>query len=67
MQASELNELSLEDLQHKLAEAREERFKLRFRSANEAIEKHHEFKNWRREIARIETILRQRRAAAEAK
>jgi large subunit ribosomal protein L29 len=57
----ELAELSVEDLEKKLAEAQEERFRLRFRSATEAIENPMQFRTLRRTVARIETILRQKR------
>jgi large subunit ribosomal protein L29 len=57
----ELAELSVDDLEKKLAEAQEERFRLRFRSATEAIENPMQFRTLRRTIARIETILRQKR------
>ena len=58
--ASEFRELSVEQLEAKLAEAREEEFKLRFRSATESIENPIQFRNRRRDIARILTALRQR-------
>ena len=57
----ELAELSVDDLEKKLTEAREERFRLRFRSATEAIDNPMQFRSLRRTIARIETILRQKR------
>lgn len=56
----ELAELSVDDLEKKLAEAREERFRLRFRSATEAIENPIRFRALRRDIARIQTVLRER-------
>jgi large subunit ribosomal protein L29 len=58
MKATELTELSVEDLQAKLAELTEERFRLRFRSATEAIENPMRFRALRRDIARIKTRLR---------
>ncbi len=64
MQASELDQLSVEDLERKLAEAREERFRLRFRSATESIENPMQFRTLRRDIARILTVLRQKRGHA---
>jgi large subunit ribosomal protein L29 len=42
---------------------REERFRLTFRSATEAIENPLQFRTIRREIARIQTILRERVSA----
>ena len=64
MRASELTELSVEELQAKLAEATEEKFRLRFRSATEAIENPIRFRLLRRDIARIKTVLRAKQAQA---
>ena len=61
--AAELRELSIEELQQKLTEAREEQFRLRFRSATEAIDNPIRFRLLRREIARLETIVRQKLTA----
>ena len=60
MKTSELTELSVADLEAKLAELTEERFRLRFRSATEAIENPMRFRALRRDIARIQTVLRER-------
>ena len=60
MKASELHELSVYDLKAKLAELTEERFRLRFRSATESIPNPIRFRHLRRDIARIQTVLRQR-------
>ena len=66
MKANEMQQLSVTELEAKLAELREERFKLRFRSATEAIENPMQFRTLRRDIARIETILRTRVRAGQA-
>lgn len=58
---SELRELSVEQLEGKLAEAREEEFRLRFRSATEAIDNPMRFRALRRDIARLLTMLREKR------
>lgn len=60
MKTTELRDLSPEQLTLKLAELREERFRLRFRSATESIENPMRFRTLRRDIARIQTILRER-------
>jgi large subunit ribosomal protein L29 len=60
MKASELHELSVDDLKAKLTELTEERFRLRFRSATESVENPMRFRSLRRDIARIQTILRAR-------
>jgi large subunit ribosomal protein L29 len=57
---NELREMSQENLESKLAELTEERFRLRFRSATESIENPMRFRAIRREIARIRTILREK-------
>ena len=65
--ASELHEQSVEQLEAKLAEAREESFRLGFRSATETIDSPVRFRTLRRDIARIETVLRQKRQSAGSK
>ena len=60
MKTNELHEMSADDLKAKLTELTEERFRLRFRSATEAIENPIRFRHLRRDIARIMTILRAR-------
>ncbi len=57
---NELRELSKDELDAKLAELTEERFRLRFRSATESIENPMRFRALRRDIARIKTVLRER-------
>jgi large subunit ribosomal protein L29 len=64
---NELREMSLEDLESKLAELTEERFRLRFRSATESIENPMRFRAIRRDIARIRTILKERVASQESR
>jgi large subunit ribosomal protein L29 len=63
MRPRELQQLSDTELETKLAEMSEERFRLRFRSATEALENPIRFRTLRRDIARIQTILRARRGA----
>jgi large subunit ribosomal protein L29 len=58
MTGSELREMSVDDLKAKLAELSEEKFRLRFRSATEAIENPIRFRHLRRDIARVMTVLR---------
>ena len=60
MKANELMELKDEELTAKLEELRAERFNLRFRSATESIDNPMRFRSIRRDIARIQTVLRQR-------
>jgi large subunit ribosomal protein L29 len=63
--ASDLRELSLEQLEQKLAEAREEEFRLRFRSATESMDNPMRFRTIRRDIARILTTLREKRGGSQ--
>jgi large subunit ribosomal protein L29 len=58
---NELREMSVDDLRSRLEELTEEKFRLRFRSATESIENPMRFRAIRREIARINTILNERR------
>ncbi len=62
MKPNEIRELSLEDLKAKIDELTRERFNLRFRSATESIENPMRFRSLRRDIARLQTILREREA-----
>ncbi len=59
----DLRQLSAEELERKLAELTDERFRLRFRSATEAVENPLRFRTIRRDLARIRTILRERKTA----
>jgi large subunit ribosomal protein L29 len=61
--AGQLRELTLEELQDELARLKEARFRLKFRSATEAIDNPSQFRILRRNIARIETVLRERKQA----
>ena len=65
MKASELRELSAEELENRMETLRREIYNLRFRRVVESIEDNSIFKKNRKEIARIKTILRQMRAETE--
>jgi large subunit ribosomal protein L29 len=60
---NELREMSVDDLTTRLGELTEERFRLRFRSATESIENPMRFRAIRRDIARIQTILKEKSGA----
>ncbi|HET7789745.1 MAG TPA: 50S ribosomal protein L29 [Gemmatimonadales bacterium] len=60
--ADTLREQSVADLEQKLATLTEERFRLGFRRATEALENPLQLRAIRREIARIQTILREKKA-----
>ena len=63
MRTRDLQALTVEELKGRLVELRDERFKLKFRSATEAIDNPMRFRTVRRDIARVETILRARELA----
>jgi large subunit ribosomal protein L29 len=58
---TDLRELSPEQLEEKLSELKEERLMLHFRSATESIENPMQFRTLRRDIARVQTVLGQKR------
>ena len=63
MKAKELRELSDDDLDRRLADARQELFNLRFQAATGALENSSRMKLAKREIARVLTVRRQREVA----
>ncbi len=64
---TELNELDLADLVDELRATKQESLNLRFRNATGQLENHAEIRKVRRQIARINTLIRSREiAAAEA-
>ncbi len=60
MKASELRELSVEELQVKLKDLKQELFNLRFQLAVNQLENPMRISAVKKDIARISTILRQR-------
>ncbi len=58
-----LRELKTEELEQKLTLLTEERFRLAFRRATEAIPNPLRLRTIRRDMARIQTILRERKQA----
>ena len=60
MQASEIREMTPADIQARIAELEEERFRLRFRSATEQLEEPLRLRAIRRDVARLKTVLRQK-------
>ena len=61
----ELRNLETEELEGRLAEARQEAFNLRFQLVTGQLDNYSRIGQVRREVARIETILRERELAAE--
>lgn len=62
MKAKELRELSIEELQQKRGDLREDLFRLKMRKAVAQLENPVRLRQLRRDIARVETILRERTA-----
>ena len=60
MQADEIREMTDADIRARLAELEEERFRLRFRGATQPLEDPLRLRGLRKDIARLNTILRQR-------
>ena len=65
MKASELKDLSVEELQTKLTELKEELFNLRFQLAVNQLENSNRIGAVKKDIARVSTVLRQRELAGE--
>jgi len=64
MQADEMREMTDSDARARIAELEEEQFRLRFRSATETLEDPLRIRSIRRDIARLNTVLRERELAA---
>lgn len=57
---SQVRELDNDELRSELKRLQEAQFRLRFRSATEAIDNPMQFRMIRRNIARLKTVLRER-------
>lgn len=64
MKAAEIRELSADDLQSKLKEARAELFNLRFQMATSQLDNTARVKQVKKDIARIQTEMRARELSA---
>jgi large subunit ribosomal protein L29 len=60
MKASELRQKSVDELRQELLESRREQFNLRMQQATNQLSKPHLFRQVRRRIARIKTLLREK-------
>ena len=56
----ELRKLSLDELQAEVMVLRKDQFNLRLRRANSSLDKTHQIKQLRRNIARVKTIMSQK-------
>ena len=64
MTSKEIRELSATEIESKLRETREQLLQLRLRKQTGQVEKTHEIRVLRKDIARFETALNQKKAAA---
>ncbi|HKX76589.1 MAG TPA: 50S ribosomal protein L29 [Acidimicrobiia bacterium] len=64
MKAAELRELTFEELEEKMAEAKAELFNLRFQLATNQLDNTARLRLVRREIARIATVMREQEIEA---
>lgn len=64
MKASEVRDMTPDELQDELLKLKKTQFNLRFQGASGQIEKVHQMRQVRRDIARIKTIQSQRAAEA---
>ena len=62
MKASELRQMSVEQLNAKLAELKDELFNLRFQLEVQQLENPHKIKDVKHDIARVMTVLREKNA-----
>lgn len=60
MKVSEMRGLSVEELKKQLDEAHRELFNLRFRAATRQLVNHREIPRVRRDIARLNTLIREK-------
>ena len=66
MKASEFRDMSNEDLAQALAEAKEERFNLRFQVATNQLDNTARLTQVKKDIARMMTVMREREMASPA-
>lgn len=65
MNAAELREMKAEDLTEALTDAKEELFNLRFQLATNQLDNTSRFKEVKKDIARIRTVMRERAVTEE--
>ena len=57
MKASEIRELTMEEINHKLDDLTEELFNLRFQKAKSLLENKHRIRMVKKDVARLKTII----------
>jgi len=60
VKAADIRDLTDAEIQQRIADAQEELFRLRFRSATQQLENPSLVRKLRRDVARMKTILRER-------
>ena len=65
MKPGDIRELTTDEITQRIEQLQEEMFRLRFRSATMELENPMLVRNIRRDIARLNTILRERQMAGE--
>ena len=66
MKPQDIRELTVEEIQDRISELKEEQFRLRFRSSTMELENPKLINQIRRDIARMKTILRERELAQQS-
>ncbi len=66
MKSAQIRELSLDEMQARISELEEERFRLRFRSATESLNDPLRLRVIRKDIARLKTVLKEQQTKAGA-
>lgn len=64
MKAKEIHELSEIEVEKKLRDTRDQHVKMRMSKQTGQVEETHKLKNLRRDIARLETILKEKKLAS---
>ncbi len=65
MKAAEIRDLSVDELQTRLAEVKEELFNMRFQNATGQLDNYKRLGELRRDVARIKTVLRERELSGD--
>ncbi len=65
MKAAEIRDLSVDELQTRLAEVKEELFNLRFQNATGQLDNYKRLGELKRDVARIKTVLRERELSGD--
>ena len=64
MSTKEIREMSEAEIEKQIRDTRDSRLDLRMRKQTGQVEHPHEFKEMRRKIARLETILKEKKSAS---